>query len=133
MDQQVNNTDGKAAKEVAELTRRTRAEGVSDSWKNPEVAQARKQRNSVMVNGVLYRSVTAAFDALDLPMNRHIAFRAKLKKEGVKTFEQGEGLPSYEFTIAPPIKVEKKAKVKKEKPAEAAVAEVAAEETTAVE
>lgn len=109
MDQQVQN--GEATTEVKPT--RTRAEGVSDSWKDPAVAEKRKQRHAVSVNGVKYKSVTEAFKALDLPLNRHIAFRAKLKAEGVKTFEQGEGLPSYEFKIEDPIKAEPKPKAPK--------------------
>lgn len=109
--EQQENTDGVTANE--ENQSRTRSEGVSDSWKNPDVAESRKQRGAVQVNGTVYRSVNAAFKALDLPTNRHIAFRASLKKEGTKTFEQGEGLPSYEFTIVEPVKAERKAKTKK--------------------
>jgi len=64
-----------------------RAEAIANSWKNPEVAEARAMRTNVAVEGYgTYRSVKAAFQALDLPLSRHIGFRMKVKKEGFATF-----------------------------------------------
>lgn len=137
MEQQVNNTDGETAKEVKQpkAPTRTRAEGVSHSWKDPAVAEARKQRHAVSVGGVVYKSVTEAFKALDLPLNRHIAFRAQLKADGAKVFDQGEGLPSYEFKLEEPVKVESNPKAPKEpkkpKNAKAAKTEGGAPESAA--
>jgi hypothetical protein len=109
LEQKVDNTAGEIAKEVKPV--RTRAEGVSDSWKDPAVAEARKQRHAVSVGGVMYKSVTEAFKALDLPLNRHIAFRAQLKAEGNKVFTHND--VNYEFKLEEPIKVEPKPKAPK--------------------
>lgn len=60
-----------------------RAEGARRSWDNIEVFNKRRQRTNVAVEGHgEFRSVAAAFKALNLPMNRHIPFRADLKKAG---------------------------------------------------
>lgn len=56
-------------------TKRTRKDG-----------EGQYQRNGVSVNGVNYRSVKAAFIALNLPLAKHIKFRMELKKVGCKTF-----------------------------------------------
>ena len=41
----------------------------------------------ITVDAVPYRSVKIAFEALGLPLGRHIKFRADLHKEGRKVFE----------------------------------------------
>lgn len=71
------------------------AEAIADSWKNKGVAAARSTKNKVKVGGEVYRSVAAAFEALKLPMSKHIAFRAKLKQQGRATFE------GHTFTVVP--------------------------------
>ena len=48
--------------------------------------EAHKIRHFVIVNGVEYRSVLQAFQALDLPIVKHIPFRAKLKAAGELEF-----------------------------------------------
>ncbi|WVW37765.1 hypothetical protein Gekk315_00053 [Aeromonas phage Gekk3-15] len=65
---------------------RTASEGIAESWKNVEVFNKRTTRNGVIVNGQEYKSVRAAFYALGLPENKHIAFRMALKEEKAKTF-----------------------------------------------
>jgi len=45
--------------------------------------EAKRSRSSVKVNGVHYRSVKAAFEALDLPLGQHQRFRRRVKVEGV--------------------------------------------------
>lgn len=73
----------------------TAAESIADSWKDKSVAAARSTKNKVKVGGEVYRSVAAAFEALKLPMSKHIAFRAKLKQQGRATFE------GHTFTVVP--------------------------------
>ena len=68
--------------EKAPKARRSAAEGIAASWNDPEVAAKRMTRNSVVANGEEFKSVRAAFYALGLPDNKHIAFRMKLKAEG---------------------------------------------------
>jgi len=75
---------------VAEATaaaRSAQAEGVAKSWHDPAVRAARAQRNGVEVDGVEYKSTAAAFRALSLPFNKHVAFRGKLKAAGTLEFE----------------------------------------------
>jgi|SRR5687768_6060748 len=135
-----NTTEGNTP---APVPTRTRSEGVSDSWKDPAVAAARKERHSVIVKSfgddpktIQYKSVTEAFKALDLPMGQHITFRAKLKAEGVKTFTvngdgaEGEEKREYEFHIAPAIKVEPKPRKAKVKPEAASEDAAEADEST---
>lgn len=73
-----------AASIPAELTRTrsSAADATAASWLNSEVAAKRKQRSSVLVDGVEYSSVRAAYVALDLPLKDHIAFRMHLKEVG---------------------------------------------------
>jgi hypothetical protein len=59
-----------------------RAEGVARSWQDADVRARRSARHSVIVNGEQYRSVRAAFKALNLPLKEHIAFRMLLKEQG---------------------------------------------------
>lgn len=58
-----------------------RSAGVARSWQDPEVRAKRSQRTNIRVDGVDYRSVKQAFDALELPLKEHIAFRQLLKRE----------------------------------------------------
>lgn len=50
-------------------------------------AEARGHKQRITVDGTPHRSVAEAFDALGLPMGKHIKFRAKLKASGKETFE----------------------------------------------
>lgn len=59
-----------------------RSAAMVESWANPEVAAKRATRHFVRVDGVEYRSVRAAFLALNLPLKEHIKFRMELKAEG---------------------------------------------------
>lgn len=52
-----------------------------------------KTKNKVLVNGVKYHSVCAAFLALKLPLARHQLFRKKLKIEKKASYD------GYEFEI----------------------------------
>ena len=63
------------------------AEGARKSWQDAAVRAARSARHRVTVDGVEYRSVAAAFQALGLPMGKHIKTRAQLKMAGKLTFE----------------------------------------------
>lgn len=62
-------------------SRARRSAGIAKSWQDPEVAAKRSQRNGCRVDGVEYRSVRAAFVALDLPLSFHIVFRGQLKAQ----------------------------------------------------
>jgi hypothetical protein len=53
-------------------------------------AKSQFQHHKVMVDGVAYRSTKAAFEALKLPLGRHIPFRMKLKAAGKLAFEDGD-------------------------------------------
>lgn len=104
VEQNTQNTESKEVKEV--VPARTRSEGVSESWNNEDVAAKRRQRNGVVVRGVEYRSVLDAFEKLDLPVNKHIKFRAELKAEGSKEFTHNDEV--YSFVIADPKPAKKK-------------------------
>lgn len=52
--------------------------------------KSQHQHHKVMVEGVAYRSTRAAFEALKLPLGRHITFRMKLKAAGKLDFENGD-------------------------------------------
>jgi len=70
------------------------SEGVKKSWANPEVAAARAKRDAVSVEGKgEFKSVAAAFKALNLPMAKHIKFRMELKAKGAAKFMD------YNFSI----------------------------------
>lgn len=66
------------------------AESVAASWANPEVHSARTTRNHVIVKyegkEETFRSVRVAFEELNLPMEKHIKFRTKMKKAGSMPF-----------------------------------------------
>lgn len=64
------------------------AAGVSESWKDPMVYQARVTRDGVEVEGKgQFRSVRQAFLILHLPINHHIKFRKALKKAKALEFQ----------------------------------------------
>lgn len=69
--------------------RSSAAEAIARSWLDSAVAAKRKQRSAVMVDGVEYKSVRAAYLALDLPLNDHIAFRMQLKEAGKPVVVEG--------------------------------------------
>ncbi len=54
------------------------------------MTDARRVQNQVRVNGEKYRSVAAAFIALNLSLSKHQAFRKKLKVEKKAKFEKHE-------------------------------------------
>ena len=82
---------------MSKKTEKNHSQVIRDSWKDPDVRDARAARHRVKVAGTEYRSVRAAFEALELPMSQHAAFRRKLKEGGKKTFEyEGE---KYDFAI----------------------------------
>lgn len=59
-----------------------RVAGAKSSWKDKAIADKRRQRNHVMVDGQEYRSVRQAYELLGLPMKEHIQFRGLLKEHG---------------------------------------------------
>lgn len=69
------------------------SDAIAASWQNKNVAAARSKKDKVKVDGVEHRSVLAAFEALKLPISKHIPFRAKLKAQGRATFD------GHTFTI----------------------------------
>jgi transposase-like protein len=77
-----------------------RAAAIAASWQDKEVAAARVTRHSVKVRDKVdgaseqYQSVRAAFEALGLPLGRHIRFRGELKVVGKLTFDD-----RYAFTL----------------------------------
>lgn len=66
------------------------AESVAASWAIPEVHSARTTRNHVIVKyegkEEVFKSVRVAFEELNLPMEKHIKFRTKMKKAGSMPF-----------------------------------------------
>lgn len=72
------------------------------SWKRKDVAAARSLKSRVLVakddgEDCEFKSVRAAFDELNLPLGKHIAFRGELKKHGKLEFKNGNH--TYFFTI----------------------------------
>lgn len=61
--------------------------GAIRSWENKSVAASRSARHKVKVGGEEYRSVMAAFKALELPLAKHQKFRKELKEKGQMKFE----------------------------------------------
>lgn len=74
-----------------------RSAAVSATWQDPAVAAARSMRNAVIVEGVRYSSVGKAFTALNLPMNKHVNFRIKLKASETGKLE----IDGRTFELAP--------------------------------
>lgn len=70
-----------------------RAAAIAKSWTDPDTAERRSARNSVSVDGIVYRSTKAAFIALGLPIAKHVAFRLTLKERGEATFGK------YDFVL----------------------------------
>jgi hypothetical protein len=54
------------------------------------MSEAKRIQNKVKVNGTIYKSVSAAFIALNLSLSKHQAFRKKLKVEKKAKFEKHE-------------------------------------------
>ncbi|QJB22156.1 hypothetical protein XccvBFoX7_gp98c [Xanthomonas phage FoX7] len=84
------------------VARRSNATGIALSWLDKDVYAARVTRNGVLVsvNGAPaqeFTSTKAAFEALDLPIVKHIRFRMKLKAEGHQAIEHGGNV--YKFAI----------------------------------
>lgn len=73
---------------------KTLSESIKASWKNAEVAAKRAKRDHVEVEGKgVFPSVLKAFQALGLPVSKHIKFRMELKAQGSAKFG------SYNFKI----------------------------------
>lgn len=87
----------KPAAPKAKMTPEQRAKAIADTWKDEKVAKKRATHNKVSVAGVEYRSVNAAFNALRLPHEKHIAFRLILKKEKAATFKHND--KNFNFKI----------------------------------
>ena len=64
------------------FNREAMSEGQRLSWQDPDVREARCERSAVSVDGTDYKSVAAAFDALNLPRSRLCKFRLQLKEQG---------------------------------------------------
>lgn len=90
----VANDTKPAAESRAESS--NRSQSTAESWKDKAVAASRKERTAVRVGGETYRSVAAAFTALNLPMKLVIPFRLALKKDERKNLEH-DG-KTYVFT-----------------------------------
>lgn len=75
-----------------------RAEAAKSSWQDAATRAARSARHRVIVNGVEYRSVKAAFDGLNLPLGKHIKFRAQLKSAGKLDFEFQGTIHKFKIT-----------------------------------
>jgi len=75
------------------------AEGVSRSWTNVKVREARMTKHGVRVtfDGAVteHKSVAEAFRAFRLPMAKHIKFRLGLKAAGSAYFESGGKMYSF--------------------------------------
>jgi hypothetical protein len=83
------HADGKIYKRPVASVSRSAA--IAASWANPEVAAARATRVEVVVEGMgAFKSVPAAFRALNLPMGRMIPFRLVIKAQGEATFTMGD-------------------------------------------
>lgn len=65
----------------------THASAAADTWRDENVRAARAMRHRVEVGGVEYRSVSAAFKALRLPLAKHSPFRGALVKAGTLEFQ----------------------------------------------
>lgn len=75
-----------------------RSTAVAASWSDADVKAARSKRDNVVVinsegKSSVYKSVRAAFVALELPLGSHIKFRMRLKKEKKAEFQD------YEFAL----------------------------------
>lgn len=77
-----------AVVEAVTEEKRTAAEGIAASWKDPEVAAKRMTRHTVICNGQEFKSVRQAFAAFGLNDKKHIAFRMKLKAAGKEIYRE---------------------------------------------
>jgi hypothetical protein len=81
--------------------KKSNAAGVSQSWSNAKVREARTTKHGVKVSfdgkTTEYKSVAAAFRELRLPFEKHIKFRLGLKASGAAHFENGGKL--YAFAL----------------------------------
>ena len=75
-----------------------RGAAIAASWKDPKVAAKRAERTHVKASGQIYRSVREAFEALGLPLSKHIRFRMELKSVHELTFKH-EGR-AIKFSVA---------------------------------
>lgn len=75
-----------ASKAAAKKAPADRSAAISRSWEDKVVAAKRATHHKVVVDGSIYRSVRAAFEALGLPLGSHIKFRMELKSAGAKKF-----------------------------------------------
>lgn len=82
------------------MTKEQRAKAVAKTWSDPKVAKTRATHHNVSVAGEVYRSVKAAFEALKLPLGRHIPFRALVKKDGAAIFND-EKKGKFTFKLVP--------------------------------
>ena len=74
--------------QTKKVSNSARSSAIANSWRDPATAAARAERTNVSVNGVVYRSVRAAFVELGLRLTKHIKFRGELKAAGILRFEQ---------------------------------------------
>ena len=74
--------------QTKKVSNSARSSAIANSWRDPATAAARAERTHVSVNGVVYRSVRAAFVELGLRLTKHIKFRGELKAAGILRFEQ---------------------------------------------
>lgn len=98
----VTKTDpAKTLAEAVVATRRSNSAGIAASWNDAEVREARLYRQGVVVvvNGKAqdFNSTKSAFEALGLPVSKHIRFRMKLKEANKLTFKHAG--KDYEFSI----------------------------------
>jgi hypothetical protein len=68
--------------EKADETKRSQAEGITASWTDPKVREARSSRIHITVDGEEFSSVRKAFLEFALPLNEHIIFRGNLREAG---------------------------------------------------
>jgi hypothetical protein len=92
------NSDKPTATKSAKAKATDRSAAIAKSWTNKKVAAARAKKDGVKVAGETYRSTAAAFEALKLPMGRHIPFRMELKDKGRAVFKD-EKKGNITFTI----------------------------------
>lgn len=92
----------KAPRALTAAERKSASAGIAASWTDPDVYAARLTRQGTFVTVGKktheYNSVRAAFEALGLPISKHIRFRMKLKEAGEMAF-QHDG-KEYHFQIA---------------------------------
>lgn len=64
----------------------SRSAAIANSWKDPEVAAIRAKRLHVVVDGQEFKSVHAAFVALNLALSAHIRVRMQLRQAKSLTY-----------------------------------------------